>query len=124
MMWLMRVLLLVGGTTAQAQSVDIRSGDHDRFTRLVLTIPNGTDWQVRQSSTGYQLGLENTALEFNVGDIFDRITRSRLADVSGSAGQLNLALSCACHLDVFLFQPDMLVLDAVSYTHLTLPTKA
>lgn len=113
MMWLMRILLFVGGTTAQAQSVDIRSGDHDRFTRLVLTIPNGTDWQVRQSSTGYQLGLENTALEFNVGDIFDRITRSRLADVSGSAGQLNLALSCACHLDVFLFQPDMLVLDVI-----------
>ncbi len=97
---------------AAAQTVSVRSGEHDGFTRLVLDIPSGTDWTTETTSGGHRIGLNGVA-GFDLGAAFDRIERNRIAALSGGPDGLDIAVACLCHVEAFLYRPDMLVVDVI-----------
>lgn len=98
---------------AAAQTVQVRSGDHDGFTRLVMTLPEGSRWQTETGARTASVIVAQPALVFDTSRVFDRITRARLAGISAPAGQarLDLALACDCSLSASRQGPDLLVLD-------------
>lgn len=107
-------LLCAVAQGALAQDVTIRSGNHDRFARLVLSIPAGTDWRLGRDRDGYLLDLGASVGEISLESAFDRIPRDRIADLAaGPDGQLSIALACDCHADAFLWRQDRLVVDIV-----------
>lgn len=99
--------------SAAAQTVQIRSGDHDGFTRLVMTLPQRPQYRIETGSRTTSLIFAQPGLAFDAGRVFERITRDRLADIGAPAGQarLELALACDCGLSAFWNGPDMLVID-------------
>lgn len=108
------VLFLCFPFAALAEPVEIRSGEHDTFSRLVVSIGEGTEWDLQQTETGYMLELTGRSDGFNVSEIFERIPRSRITDVSQpSENTLSLNVSCDCFADAFLWRPGQLVLDVV-----------
>lgn len=112
--FLFLLLFLLLPTITSAQNVTVRSGEHDRFVRLVLAIGTGSEWDVRQSETGAVLTLPNRSVVFETGEIFKRIPRTRLLDVTQEgANQLQLRYDCLCHTNAFLWQPGQLVIDVI-----------
>jgi hypothetical protein len=112
--WLRLFLVLFAGPVS-AQDVAIRSGEHESFSRLVLSIGEGTDWRLEKIRAGARLRLSDPAAEFDTNGIFERLPRQRLDAVTDEGGGvLSLRLACdPCHVDPFLWRPGRLVIDIV-----------
>lgn len=104
-------LLLAGA--AAAQTVTIRSGEHEGFTRLVLGLGGGLGpWQLERAEAGYRLTLPQAAARFDLSQAFRRIGRSRVAALEDEGGgRLRLDLACICHAVAFAEGGNLLVID-------------
>ncbi|AKS47794.1 hypothetical protein SAMN05444287_2549 [Octadecabacter temperatus] len=99
---------------ASADPVTIRSGEHETFSRLVISIGHNTDWSIDPSDDGYVLKLDGRSDGFDTSQVFERIHRDRLIDVRQVApNALSLFVECHCELDSFLWQPGRLVVDII-----------
>ncbi len=107
-------LLSWSGGKAFAETITFRSGEHATFSRLVLDIPRAAEWQISPAPDGYVLTMDPRH-RFDTSRAFDRIPRTRLAELRHGdvPGQLGLVLDCDCHVTAFLFRPDKLVIDIV-----------
>lgn len=108
------ILLALIPFMALADPVTIRSGEHDTFSRLVISIGVGTAWSINQNEDGYTLELDGKSDGFDTTEVFTRIQRARLKDVRQvSPNTLNLSVDCLCEVDAFLWQPGYLVVDVI-----------
>ncbi len=107
---LLPLFLLAGA--AHADPVRVRTGEHAAFTRVVLTIPAGSDWRLGRNAQGYVLRLPVTQ-GYDLRSFFELIPRDRIAGVSQdvNAGELLLKVDCVCAAEAFLDQPNILVID-------------
>ena len=99
-----------------AQDNSVRSGEHDRFTRLVLPIPVGAGWALNRAQDHYVFSIPEDSQEFDLTEAFARIPRTRIADIEPTQDGAALAIfvSCAdCHADAFLWRPDRVVIDII-----------
>lgn len=110
---LLAAILWVLCTAASAEVVPIRSGQHDSFTRLVLTIPVGRDWRLGRVEGGYALELGEGNDSFDASTVFDRVSPNRILSVMDEGGRLRIGLACDCHADAFLWRADKLVVDVI-----------
>lgn len=97
------------------QELQIRSGEHEDFSRLVFTIDPGSDWQLGRDGEGYRLSIGSSLGAVDTAAVFERIPRTRIADLVPSANgtDLSILLGCDCTADAFLYRPDMLVVDVL-----------
>ena len=105
------LLLTVTATMAPAETVSIRSGEHPDFSRLVLSIPEGSEWRLGREGAGYILDLGRSDLDYDVTGVFERLPESRIGTLRGEDGRLLLEPDCACHAQAFLWRTDRLVID-------------
>ena len=97
-----------------AQTVTFRSGEHPTFSRLVLSISPGVDWEFGRVRDGYGLTLEPAPDAFDLTRAFERIPRTRIRELRATDSGLILELACEpCHGDAFLFRSDRLVIDVI-----------
>ncbi|MEM8728826.1 MAG: hypothetical protein AAGF79_02820, partial [Pseudomonadota bacterium] len=114
---ILRVVFLVISfqvpTLLLSQVVTVQSGEHDNFTRLVARLPNGVDWRLEQDGRVARLFFESDSVEFETSDVFLRIPKDRLEDLSQSAmGEpLTLQLACNCPVASFVEDDVYVVLD-------------
>ncbi|MDA9207974.1 hypothetical protein N9O61_03720 [Octadecabacter sp.] len=107
-------LILLMPIPAFADVVSIRSGEHEDFSRLVLSIVDGTSWSIDQIDEGYRLFLDGHTDGFDISEVFERIPRTRLEGLEQvKQDSLDLQLSCACSIETFLWRSDRLVLDII-----------
>lgn len=107
---LCRLLVLLPSALA-AEPVTIRSGEHDTFVRLVLSIPARAEWELGRSGAGYLLGFPGSELSIETDGVFARIPRTRLRSLVDQGGNLFLDLACDCHVTAYLWREDRLVVD-------------
>lgn len=108
------LLFLVLPTLLSAQTLTVRSGEHGPFTRVVVPLPQGSDYSIAQEQPGgpVTLTLSATAAQFDTSQAFARIDRSRVADIqSAGNGQLRIDLACACQGQAFVTGGNLLVVD-------------
>ena len=109
--------MAVAGTVlaqpAFARPVEVTSGEHDGFTRVVLNFGSALDWTFGRVLDGYRFRPANVAAEYDLGPVFDRIGTSRLAAISQnpSTSELDIGFDCACHAIAFEFRPGIIVID-------------
>ncbi len=98
-----------------AQNVTVRSGEHGRFTRLVLTLPVEANWNLVENSSTNELEVlfPDQAFNYDTSTTFDRIGRSRINDVRPKEGGTGLIVSLACDCDAqaFTLNNSLLVID-------------
>lgn len=106
-------LFFVSVQSALAQTVLVRSGDHDGFTRLVLNLPYRLDWTSESNANGASVIFPKSNVAFDTSSVFNRITRDRLEDISAPPGaaRLDLTFDCNCILRPFWNDRTMLVID-------------
>ncbi|WP_322891189.1 MULTISPECIES: hypothetical protein [unclassified Yoonia] len=95
-----------------AQPVGVQTGEHATFSRVVVRLPAGADWVFGRDPGGYVLRLPVTD-GYDLRRFYDLIPNTRITAVSqdAAAGELRLAVSCACNANVFLTSPRFLVID-------------
>ncbi|WP_108860026.1 hypothetical protein [Ruegeria sp. Alg231-54] len=98
---------------AQAQDVQVRSGEHDGYTRLVVQVPAGTKWVLTHKKNGARLKVELEKVNFDTAAVFRRLTQNRLAAISQSeqGAALDMQFGCDCVANAFLFKGTMIVVD-------------
>lgn len=105
--------LLLPAVPVCSQSVTVRSGEHDTFTRLTLTLPSETQWSITRGNRGATLAIDAPDIVFNTSQAFNRIPRTRLSGLSqsGPGDPLNMQFGCDCEIDWFLQSGSLLVID-------------
>lgn len=100
---------------ATAQVIDVRAGDHDGFTRLVFALPAGANWSLDRSPSedAYVLQVEGDASDFRIDQVFARIDRNRVAELTPipGASSLKIDLACDCKADASVLAERMLIVD-------------
>lgn len=112
--WIMLCWLLVTAGYGYAAVVDVRSGEHQTFTRLVLTLPfKAEGWVLKGSGELYQLRLPKKSSAYSIATVFDRIPKTRLLNIDAQPDSdiLRLKLGCECDVTVFAFGDRRLVID-------------
>lgn len=109
----MSLALVLLAQPAAAQTIKVQSGEHAGFSRLVLVLPRGTEWDLRRLPEGYRLGFAGQRLVFDVSTVFRLIPRDRLASIRAETDGtgLLLGIACACHAVAFEDRPGVLVVD-------------
>ncbi len=99
--------------TAGAQTADVRSGEHEGFSRLVIRIGTAADWRFGRTEQGYELDLGRPDPRFDLSAAFERIPRTRLgaAWADPATGRLQLRVVCACHAVAFALDERTAVID-------------
>ncbi len=108
---LFAILATVG--PAGAQTVVVRSGEHEDFSRLVLQIPAEAAWHFERSERRIILNVDSPGIQFDIDQVFERIPRKRLtglAQASPGSG-LVFELGCECTVSDFVQPPGYLVID-------------
>ena len=107
------VLLLVFAGIGRANTVTVRSGEHEGFSRLVLEFPKPVDWQFGRTEDGYELRLPDAGSTYDLSQVYRLIDKTRVAAVwtSPDQGSLFIGLGCACHAIPFEYRPGVVVID-------------
>ncbi len=110
---LLAISLFVVANCAAAQSVTVRSGEHDGHTRLVAQVPHGTEWALTQKKNGARLKVAIDDVRFETGSVFARLSSARLSTLSQarSGAELDMEFGCDCAASAFLYQGTMIVID-------------
>jgi hypothetical protein len=105
-------LISVFGTSLWAQSAQVRSGEHADYSRLVIDITVGAQWDTSTAADGFIVRISGQS-GYNLGAVFDRIPRDRINDlrVAPNNQALLILSDCQCVIDAFLWKPDKLVVD-------------
>lgn len=110
MRWVVVTLFLC--LPAHAQPIQVSTGEHGSFTRVVLTIPPEASWTLGRYAAGYALDLKGLSPSYDLSRAYDRIARQRLSAIRAETeGRLLLEVACRCHALPFEFRSDMLVID-------------
>lgn len=106
-------LLVVSGGVAAAAPVQVTSGDHGNFTRLVLDYGAPVDWQMGRTTDGYELRLNDANLTYDLSAIYQLISHDRLSAIwtDPETGALHLGVGCTCYAMPFAFRPGIVVID-------------
>jgi hypothetical protein len=105
------LLLVWFSAASNAQTVVVRSGEHEGFTRLVVSWQNSEPWRLYRTPEGYNLVLDGKDVQFDLTEAFRRISNQRIADMVAKDETLHLVLSCECFAAPFALQAGVLVLD-------------
>jgi hypothetical protein len=102
---------LAGTSTARAQTLPVQAGEHVGFTRVVLRIGEGRQWQLDDMDGGMRLLLSPGVDGFDLSESFDLIQRTRIADLRAEGGDLSILLACDCAVSSFRYLDRFLVID-------------
>lgn len=94
------VALALCSSAAQARTITVRSGEHPGFTRLVLDTGATASWSISRVDGGFAFRLAGGSDTYDLTRAFERIPRSRVAELSDhGGGMLFIASSCDCHAE-------------------------
>lgn len=98
---------------AQAETIVARSGEHDRFSRLVMRLPDDSNWSLSQTGKSATLKIDSPGAIFDTSQVFNRIPRTRLLSLqqSGAGSPLRIQLGCDCEVKSFVQKDGYLVID-------------
>ena len=96
---------------ANAQTVTIKSGEHGTFSRIVLNSSSLGPWRLVRRGNTQILDFPSFKGQFNIEDVFRRIDRTRISDVSSKGSKLELQMACDCAIRVYKHTGNLLVID-------------
>lgn len=116
MMWrkaLLATALIVTSSAAMSETVAVLGGEHEGFTRLVMTLPDGSKHKTRQTKDKVTVEVTSDKdVSFDLSKAFQRISRNRIATIEQEGrSTLILTLGCDCIVNSFQEQSRLLVLD-------------
>lgn len=97
-----------------AETIVVRSGEHGDFTRLVLDLPAGAQWDMggEGKKKSIQIKPKSGTPDYDLSEVYTRIDQGRIVSVTpNNDGMLDVMLSCDCNLQTFIYRDRFLVVD-------------
>ena len=97
-----------------AETMQLRTGEHEDFTRVVLAFDTLPAWQAGRTPDGYAILLDgDEPLSADTSRAFALIGRDRIRDidVNFENRRVDIALGCECHAEIFQLNNVRLVID-------------
>lgn len=103
-------------STAWAQNIVVRSGDHSTFSRLVLQIPAQTPWRLERGEGSATLTVDLPGVVFDWKEVFQKIRTDRIKGLAQATagGPLRIDLNCECSVTAFLEKGVFVVIDVAT----------
>ncbi|MDA5092823.1 hypothetical protein O2N63_01835 [Aliiroseovarius sp. KMU-50] len=116
MRWLAGIVLIIlTAGKVHADTIAVRSGEHQNFSRLVVYTHSPGAWKFGRVDGGFELRLASPDVQFNLERAFELIPRTRISDLGDLGdGRLQVSATCDCHADVFVVGGGQIVIDIVS----------
>jgi hypothetical protein len=113
---MIRVLILISFFTfpayLRAATIDVISGEHADFSRLVFQYPDAEEWAISKFDEGYFLETASGSYDYNVKKVFDLIPQTRILKLESTPdGSLKIFTKPGFHLDAFDLRAGRLVVD-------------
>ncbi len=109
------ILLTCLPAVALAESVRVRSGEHDGFTRLVIDFEGRQDWVFGRVDGGFEFRPAREDIGYRLDRVYDKIGRKRVADITDlGQGRLFLSVDCDCHAVTDALANGRVVIDIVT----------
>ncbi|WP_321367256.1 hypothetical protein [uncultured Celeribacter sp.] len=94
-----------------AEVINVRSGEHAGFSRLVMQFSPDVTWEFGRVDGQYELRTNQKDTTFETSEVFQKIPRSRISDVEVGNGYLRLNTVGRVHADVFELRAGRIVID-------------
>ena len=108
------LLAILGSATISfAQSVPLRSGEHDSFSRLVFASDKGRNWQILRKSGTARIRFSDPLPPLDITKVFDLIPRARVGSVQTTENEIILSLACDCDIEIFQIESGHVVIDVL-----------
>ncbi len=103
----------LGVSASFAQTITVRSGEHENFSRLVLTLPKEISWKIVESNRSFSLRVDAPTVLFDYSQVFERIPRKRIVAISQErvGSDLVFSLACDCSVSSFVDNANLVVID-------------
>ncbi len=100
-------------SVSTAETIFVRSGEHQTFTRLVMKLPRRAEWSVSVNDGSADLVIGLPEVAYDTRQVFSRIPRTRLTGLSqtGKGQPLVMELGCDCEIESFTQSGTYLVVD-------------
>ena len=108
--------LAVWAHAAAAEPSRVISGEHDGFTRLVASVPEGAVWRAEKRGREVALILDGHAGGFDTEMVYPRIRRDRIAELDLLDDRITLELGCDCAVVAFPVGNSYVALDVITDT--------
>ncbi|SDY44668.1 hypothetical protein SAMN05444004_101463 [Jannaschia faecimaris] len=106
---LILVALLSDG--AIAQQVEVQSGEHPNFSRLVFPDSPDRTWAVLELNGVTHIKFSRDMPSLDLSQVFKLIPRDRLRSATFENGTLSLVLGCACPVNITQIPSNHIVID-------------
>lgn len=97
------------------EGIQILSGEHVGFTRLVFQIEPNSQWSLQTIEKTASLTLTGQKTKFLDQEIFNKIPKARLLSteqlISDTSSVFQMNLSCFCVVDAFAYRESYIVVD-------------
>ena len=99
-------------SNAEAQIAFVETGEHSDFTRIVVSKPVSSSWSIKKLEKEFVLMIDEVD-DFRIDNFFDKIPRSRIAEVFVDADEstLHLIMNCDCVAATSIWKEKFLVID-------------
>lgn len=106
-----------------AQQINVRSGEHEGFSRLVFMFPAGTGWSTERIANGYRLTSSLRNGRFDLSSVFRFIPKTRILSVSAEMDANSVFIETAPETRLTSFQLPIgaVVIDIADGAEPTLP---
>lgn len=93
----------------------IRSGEHEDFSRLVMAVEPTTEWSLETRDRRATITFPEKSLDYNLRGVFDLIPRDRISDIQTATGPegttITLSLACDCRVSTKFVNGQYLAVD-------------
>ena len=113
MRYLSVVFLILFARVVEADIVQVKSGSHDNYVRLVFQMPNSQKPVVLQKEKRLVELKFSPNDRFDVRSVFNFIDRKRLTEISVRNEVVTLTLGCDCTVETHVHDKSFFVLDIV-----------
>ncbi|SPH19359.1 hypothetical protein ASD8599_00084 [Ascidiaceihabitans donghaensis] len=94
-----------------ANPIPVRTGDHDNFTRVVLSVPSSKNWIEEVSGRVIIIKIPDHKVGFDTSKAFDRIGRDRISSFKANSSNLEIQMECDCTVESYRTVKNLIVLD-------------
>lgn len=111
---LIGIALSLIASSAWAERVIVRSGDHEGYSRLVFHLSQRVGWTLSGVKNQRKLLINQKGINWDISDVFERMSKLRIVDIRimpGGKNGLLINLDCNCQVETFWHGKSMLVLD-------------
>nr|WP_319947368.1 hypothetical protein [uncultured Shimia sp.] len=99
-------------SAAFSEPLQINSGEHEGFTRLVVTMPSPErEWSISGDNKTWALAIDGDDIQYETDGVFSKIARDRLTSLQDKDGLLQLGLACNCSVKAYTFASQYIVID-------------